>query len=301
MAVPDFQALMLPILAAHLQAGECTARDLVAELSDVFGLSAEDRAATIPSGRQTLMVNRAAWAVTHLCQAALLERVSRGRTRLTPRGEEVLAGQPERVDMRVLKGFPEYNEFRARKRVTAEPSVAVDAGIPESPREAIPALAAEANATLAAELITRLQKEPPAFMERCVVDLLRSMGYGGREGEVRHVGGSNDGGIDGLIRQDALGLDVVYIQAKRYGNGNVVQRPELHAFVGAMHGRQANRGIFITTSSFSDGAVAYAREVASHVVLIDGTRLGTLMVQYRCGVKVVETVELIEIDEDFFE
>lgn len=243
-----------------------------------------------------------------MAQAGVLTRPRRGSTRVTDRGRKVLAEHPDRVDMKALKEFPEYVEFRARRRdpaaghaATEEVSSAeVEPAAETPPQEAIPRLVAEAHDVLAAELLERLRAGPPEFLERAVLQLLVKMGYGGPE-SIHHLGGPGDQGLDGLVRQDPLGLDVVYVQAKRYQSERVVQRPDVQAFVGALQGAQADRGIFITTSRFSDGAARYAESVAIRVVLIDGVELGRLMVRYGCGVQVGDTIELKELDEDFFD
>lgn len=298
MAIPDFQTIMQPILGLHEDGYEHASRDIVSAVADFFGLTEEERAERLPSGRQTYIANRVAWAVTHMAQAGLLARTRRGFTRITDRGRKVLADHQDRVDMGVLAGFPEYLEFRSRRRATQSREPAEAESEPETPpADKIPQLVKEAHEVLAQELLTRLREEPPEFLERAVLRLLIKMGYG----EALHMGGPGDQGIDGLVRQDPLGLDVVYVQAKRYGLDHVVGRPEVQAFGGAMDGQHADRGVFITTSTFTGEARAYAKAIQKRMILIDGVELTRYMVEYDCGVRTDETFVLKEIDEDFFE
>jgi restriction system protein len=305
MAVPDFQSMMRPVLALHADGQPHTSADVRDAVADVLGVTEDDRQVPLPSGRSSRYANRVAWAVTHMAQALVLERPTRGVTRITDRGRDVLAKHPDRVDMGVLAQFPEYLEFRsgshrhARKEPGGRPT-------PEeptqhlSPTEAITEVIDEAHSTVAGDLLARILLRPPVFLERLVLKLLVSMGYGGLEA-MTHLGGPGDQGLDGLIRQDLLGLDVVYVQAKRYATDHKVGRPDIQGFVGALHGAQASRGIFITTSSFSAEARDYADRVPARVVLIDGPELAQLMVEHNCGVRVEDTFTLKEVDEDFFD
>jgi restriction system protein len=269
-------------------------------------VSDEDRAILLPSGSQPVFTNRVAWAVTHLAQAGLLDRPARGVTQITGRGLEVLRQHPARVDMKVLRRFPEYDEFRARTRARkGQPTEGI--GRPDAaehdqlaPREAIAEVIDSAHSAVAADLLARVIKQPPAFLERLVLDLLVKMGYGGLESPAEHLGAPGDGGLDGLIRLDKLGLDVVYVQAKRYTDRHV-GRPDIQAFVGALHGAQASRGVFITTSRFSSEALDYADRVNARLVLIDGPELASLMIEYDCGVITEQAFVLKQVDENFFE
>lgn len=305
MLIPDFQTLMRPVLELHADGADHESAAVVAAMADHFELSADERAEMLPSGGQKLFNNRIAWSVTHMAQAGLLERPRRGVTRITIRGQKVLAEYPDRLDIKVLNQFAEYREFRVRRRKSGKPTSGQTAESDLSstdapPLEVIPQLVAEAHTALADELVERLRQAPPEFLEHCVLKLLTRMGYGGPEGEVRHLGGPGDEGMDGLIRQDPLGLDVVYVQAKRYAADRTVHRPDVQAFAGALQGAQASRGIFIATTSFSPGAVDFAEKVPSRIILIDGRRLGELMVAYDCGVQEAQTVTIKKIDEDFF-
>jgi len=266
----------------------------------------DDRKVMLPSGSQPLCSNRVAWAVTHLAQAALLERPGRGATQITARGAETLRSHPRRVDMGVLAQFPEYLEFRTRTRErkgkpaeTASPA----GGIHReelSPREAVSEVIDSAHSAVAADLLARVVKQAPEFLEQLVLQLLVRMGYGGLEAPTEHLGRSGDAGLDGLIRLDKLGLDVVYVQAKRYTDRHV-GRPDIQAFVGALHGAQASRGVFITTSRFSADARDYAERVNARLILIDGPELAALMIEHDCGVITEETYTLKQVDENFFE
>lgn len=244
--------------------------------------------------------------MTHLAQAGLLDRPSRGITQITARGQEVLQQYPDRVNMKVLRRFPEYEEFRTRTRQRkGQPKRAlgtVSDSAPDelAPREAITEVIDSAHSAVAADLLARVLKQPPVFLEQLVLRLLVKMGYGGLETPTEHLGGPGDAGLDGLIRLDPLGLDVVYVQAKRYTDQHV-GRPDIQAFVGALHGAQASRGIFITTSRFSSQAVDYAERVNARLVLIDGPELAALMIEHDCGVTVEESYVLKQVDENFFE
>ncbi len=213
---------------------------------------------------------------------------------------------PDRVDMGVLAEFPEYLEFRSgshrhTRKAPDSPSAPEEPTQHLSPTEAITEVIEEAHSTVAGDLLARVLLRPPQFLERLVLKLLVSMGYGGLEAVTEHLGGPGDQGLDGLIRQDLLGLDVVYVQAKRYATDRKVGRPDIQGFVGALHGAQASRGIFITTSGFSADARSYADRVNARIVLIDGPELAQLMVEHNCGVRVEETFVLKQVDEDFFD
>ena len=300
-AIPDFQTLMRPVLVA-VQGDEpksnAQIRDIVAPALNV---SDEDRQVMLPSGTQALYNNRVAWAITHMSQAGLLNRPQRGRYLLSERGKKVLQEHPERVDMAVLMQFPEYQDFRNRKsKKHIEESVSVVSD-ELSPSEAIARIVEDSYDTLAAELLDRILAQPPTFLEALSLKLLQAMGYGGRESLAEHTGKPGDSGLDGIVRQDALGLDLVGVQAKRYDKDKTVQRPDIQAFVGALQGAQATRGVFVTTGRFSPGALQFAENVAMRLRLIDGKELTKLMVRYNVGVQVRETFDLKQIDEDAFE
>jgi restriction system protein len=241
-----------------------------------------------------------------LAQAGLLDRPARGVTQITDRGIQVVAQHAQRIDVKVLRQFPEYQEFRTRtkqrKGQPADDTGAFDRTSREdlSPREAIEDVIDSAHSAVAADLLARVLKQSPAFLEQLVLRLLVKMGYGGLETPTEHLGAPGDAGLDGLIRLDPLGLDVVYVQAKRYTDRHV-GRPDIQAFVGALHGAQASRGVFITTSRFSADARDYAERVNARLILIDGPELAALMIEHDCGVIVEESFVLKQVDENFFE
>lgn len=240
------------------------------------------------------------------CDTLLRVVSERGVYVITERGKHVLSTHPERVDNKVLEQFAEFLEFKSRRRekgepvgTHGEPQAASVASL--SPTEAITRLLSDADDAVAAELLDRVLAQPPAFLERLSLRLLQAMGYGGKEALLTHTGKPGDAGLDGIVRQDALGLDLVGVQAKRYDRDSAVQRPEMQAFAGALQGAQTSRGVFVTTGRFSNGARQFAEQVPLRLVLIDGTELTRLMVRYDVGVTVKETYQLKSVDDDFFD
>jgi len=300
MAIPDFQTMMRPVLVAIDGDEPRSTAQIRDEIATTLNISNEDRLVMLPSGKQKLFTNRVAWAITHMAQAGLLTRPERGRYLLSKRGKKVLQEHPDRVDLQVLQQFPEYQDFRSRKsEKQAEKSVSVVDEV--SPSEAVNAIVEDSYDTLAAELLDRILAQPPTFLESLSLKLLQAMGYGGRESLTEHTGKPGDSGLDGIVRQDALGLDLVGVQAKRYDKDKTVQRPDIQAFVGALQGAQTTRGVFVTTGRFSPGALQFAESVAMRLRLIDGKELTKLMVRYNVGIQVRETFDLKQIDEDAFE
>jgi restriction system protein len=268
-------------------------------------MSEEDQAARIPSGQKTRLDNRVQWATSYLFQAGLVDRPRRGTIQVTARGRELLVDPPSVITPEYLLRYPEYQEFKARNRKPAAGESGVEdvgaAGDSQgSPQESVEAAVTEATADLQSTVLRRVIAERPEFLEHLVLKLLNAMGYGAEPGDIEHRGGPGDAGIDGVIRQDPLGLDRVYVQAKRYTD-QAVGRQEIQAFVGALHGVQADRGVFITTSSFTSGARQYVDRIPNRIILIDGQRLAGLMVRYDVGVQAEQTFTLKRIDEDFFE
>jgi restriction system protein len=295
---------MAPTLHALADGAEQPISQLRVVIANQVGLTDEDLKATLPSGSR-LFANRLHWTITYLHQAGLVRRPRRAVVQITDRGLNVLAGHPDRVDVGVLLQFEEFIEFRSRTRGDVSPAE-TDAQDPAAlaettPRETIAKAVAEANSAVAAEVLERVREREPAFLERLVLNVLTAMGYRGAAGSAEHLGRSGDNGLDGVIRQDPLGLDQIYVQAKRYAAAHTVGRPEIQGFVGALHGAQANRGVFITTSSFTNEAITYADRVAARVVLIDGITLAQLMVTHNIGVQDRETYVIKRVDEDFFE
>lgn len=304
MAIPTFEQLMLPVLQA-VQDGEPHAlQSLVARLADQFALTPDERKERIAAG-PSRMGNRVHWAVTYMVHAGLLERPSRGKIRITELGRSVLTQKPEALDVAYLHRFPEFRDWRLKSgqhgRKTGngieEPA---SAGALASPEEVLEDALKRIRSDLKEQLLQELHECDPAFFEKLVVDLLTRMHYGSeRENSAFVAGGPGDGGIDGEIRQDPLGLDVAYVQAKRWQGP--VGRPAIQAFVGALHGKHASKGVFITTSSFTEEACRYAEQQSgSRVVLIDGQRLAELMIDYGVGVTTVRSIPLQRVDRDYF-
>lgn len=295
---------MRPELVALEDGHVRAASEIRDKASEILGLTEEQRAEFIPSG-QRRWVNRANWALSYLARAGALERPTRGRYRITHLGRDLLAQHPTGISEKNLRDLPGYispheaavNAVPVSQGQHAE-SV-IDSRL--SPTEQIEDGIARLHETVAADLLSRLHSQDPAFFEQAVLDLIMAMGYGGAQGTATRTQLSNDGGIDGIVDQDALGLSRIYVQAKRYEVSSTVGRPEIQGFVGALHGRQASQGVFLTTARFSASAVAYADSVATRVVLIDGRRLANLMIKYGVGVQVRRTVHIVQLDEDFFE
>jgi restriction system protein len=304
--VPDYQSLMLPVLRAISNGKEHRLTDVRRVVADQIGLTDDDLSLRIRSGAP-VFDSRVHWAVTYMAQAGLIRRPRRAVVELTERGRKVLDEAPSAVDNILLSRYPEFLEFKMRARAkqqgdaTSELAQESRLSSPGTPREQLADAVEEANAAVAADLLSRIRDREPAFLEQLVLRLLTALGYGGRAGASEHLGRSGDQGLDGVIRQDALGLDRVYVQAKRYGPEHRVGRPEIQAFVGALHGAQADRGVFIATSRFTDDARDYAERVAARLVLIDGVRLTELMVLHNVGVQDEQTFTLKRVDEDFFE
>jgi restriction system protein len=299
MAVPDFQTLMRPVLEEYAAGGERRIADVRAGLAARFELTEEDLAERIESGQPTFQ-NRVGWATTYLHRVGLLQRPRRGVYVITERGREVLAAHPERIDLSVLSQFPELAEFRRAKGARGGRAV-VPAPVTETatPEERIVAAYQELREALIAEVRDRIASMAPSAFEDLVLDVLHAMGYGdGTEHSRLRVGGGGDAGIDGVIREDRLGLDVVYVQAKRW-QGNV-GRPVVQGFVGALQGARASKGIIFTASSFTPDALTYADGVQPRVILVDGERLAELMIDHNVGVSDRETYAVKRVDSDYF-
>ena len=295
--MPVWEGFLVPVLQALSEGVERGRREMFHLTAAQVGLTEVQLSETLDSG-QTKANNRIGWSLSGLARSGAIERPSRARCVIKARGKELLATHPTGLTERIL--FPDYRRGRRAPTVLAEETVE-DADVPLDPVEQIDQGVTRYNADVAVQLVERLREQEPAFLEQAVLDLLVAMGYGGAERQARRLGGSGDGGVDGVIDQDPLGLDRVYVQAKRYAADNVVGRETIQAFVGALHGRRASRGIFITTSRFTQHAVEYAATINARVILIDGDRLARLMIQYGVGVQTRHTYRLVEIDEDFFE
>lgn len=304
MSTPTWEQFMVPALAA-LTDGEVRRSASIREgAAQNLRLTEEQRAELIPSG-QHRWVNRANWALSYLSRAGAVERPVRGQYRITELGRRLLHEHPDGLtekDLRRLPGYiSPYEQTAIAQQASQQLSSTEDYEPELSPSEQVEEGVARLHATVAADLLSRLHSQPPAFFEQAVLDLIMAMGFGGAEGTASRTQLSNDGGIDGIVDQDALGLNRIYVQAKRYQMDATVGRPEIQAFVGALHGNQASQGVFLTTGRFSPGAVTYAESVATRVVLIDGRRLANLMIRYGVGVQVKRTVQIVQIDEDYFE
>jgi restriction system protein len=305
MAVPDYQSLMLPLLKfAEERQSEISSGEAVEALGTRLGLTEADLKEMLPSGVQPTFVNRVAWAATYLRKAGLLESTRRGYYRITARGMELLAKKPKVVNVRLLKQYPEFLAFQQLKGTRTgekkDPTVSVEAAT-ATPSEALENAYENLRDELGDELLSRLKKSSPAFFERIVVELLVKMGYGGSRADAgKAIGKTGDGGIDGIIKEDKLGLDVVYVQAKRWDN-NPVGRPDVMQFAGALQAQKASKGIFITTSRFTDDARSYVTQIGSKIVLIDGEQLTQLMIDHDVGVSTVSLYPVKKIDTDYFE
>lgn len=315
MACPDFQSLTLPVLQSAAGGQELTLAALRDETASRLGLSEADLSERIPSGKQTRYSNRVNWACIYMSEAGLLEWVRRGTYRITARGREVLANPPARVDVAFMSRFPEFRAWQSKSgrgnamdrsetdSGDASPSVAGGAVVDgATPEEQIEEGYAALRGSVEAELLTKILSSPPAFFENLVVELLLAMGYGGSRADAGEaLGRSGDGGVDGIIKEDRLGLDAIYIQAKRWDPAkHKVSRPDVQAFAGSLEGVRARKGVFITTSLFSAEAHDYVSRIEKKIILIDGPRLASLLFDHGVGVRTKETYEVKEVDEEYF-
>lgn len=299
MPVPDFQSLTKPVLELTADGQPHKAAELLEALSTKFRLTPEEQQELLPSGRQTRMANRVHWAITYLAKCKLLDRTGRGVVEITPRGREVLADNPDRVTLAYLARYPELQEFRsATNSVEGEAPRGEDVS-ETTPDERLRTAHAEIDAALRLELLDRIKSSSPAFFEKAVLELLLAMGFGSTEMRRERLGRSGDDGLDGVIEQDALGLDRVYVQAKRWTTANVGAR-EIRDFSGALEMEKAQKGVFITTSDFTAEAQSTAERLHRRIVLINGEMFATLMVRKGVGVRTEQTFEIQKLDEDFF-
>lgn len=309
MTIPDFQTLMLPVLR-KAASGEAQIGVVVEDIARDFHLTSDERNELLPSGRQTTIANRVHWAKSYLKQAGLVTPTRRGHFTITDRGKAALGESPPRIDIEYLKRFPEFNAFRERS--ASEPNLeVVKPGLvftpeiplgPATPEDAMRVAHREINATLGREMLDRTLSAPPTFFERLIVQLLLAMGYGGSAANAgRAIGRAGDDGIDGVIDQDALGLDRVYIQAKRYKPDSGVGAGAIRDFFGSLDMHKASKGLFVTTSTFTTAARETAERLGKRIVLIDGQQLTQLMIRFGVGCRLEEVFELKRIDEEFFE
>lgn len=300
MAIPDFQKIMLPLLQFAGDGNDHTLRDTIEHLGKHFRLSEDELKQLLPSGTQARFDNRVHWSRSYLKQAGLVENPARGTFRITEDGRKALASKPKEINIKFLMQFPQFIDFRKRStKDTALKDDSVDAETTNTPKEALEESHQRLHDELAAELLDTVKQCSPKFFENLVVELLVKMGYGGTRQEAgRAVGRSGDGGIDGIINEDRLGLNVIYIQAKRWEN--TVNDAEIRNFVGSLAGQKANRGVFITTSDFTKRALEYVSGIQQKVILINGEKLAQLMIEHNVGVTEVASYKVKKIDTDFF-
>jgi restriction system protein len=302
MVIPDYQSVMLPLLEYAGDNKEHRIRDAVEQLAEELGLSEEEKKELLPSGQQAIFKNRVGWASTYLKKAGLLDSRKKGYFSITLRGLDILEKNPTSIDVNFLKQYGEFNEFYNKdKKLIVDNSNPNNTGIIEKldPEESLETAYQQLHNELVSEILSTIKKCPPPFFESLVVDVLTKMGYGGSKADAgKAIGKSHDGGIDGIIKEDRLGLDIIYIQAKRWEN--TVTRPEIQKFAGALIGKKAKKGVFITTSSFSREAIEYA-DLTGNIVLVDGETLSRLMIEYDVGVSKVKSYDVKKIDTDYFE
>ncbi|MFZ1989902.1 MAG: restriction endonuclease [Alphaproteobacteria bacterium] len=313
MPIPDYQALMLPVLRAAAR-GETRVPEVADTLADELGLSQEERDQLLPSGRQRLLHNRIHWAKFYMHKAGLIDQPRRGQFVASNSGRALLEQHPLKIDVNTLLTYPAFKEFY--ENGSAGGSTAGGAGgvmdgamitrraqseaTDSTPEERIEAAYSTLHLALRAELLERILQNSPSFFEQVIVNLLVAMGYGGSHANAAmQLGRTGDGGVDGVINEDRLGLDRVYIQAKRYETTSV-GRPDVQAFLGSLVGLGATKGVFVTTSTFSQQAIEFAKHLPQRVILIDGQRLTELMIEHNVGVRKNRSVELKRVDEDFF-
>jgi len=300
MPIPDYQSIMLPLLRFAADKQEHSVRETIEALAGLFGLTADERNELLPSGQQAIFDNRVAWATTYTKKAELITATKKAHYQVTGRGLSALAENPAIINSKFLRRYSEFTEFQNRKnnkKSLSSPST--EEADEQTPEESIEVAYQRLRNDLATELLQQIMQCSPTFFERLVVDLIVRMGYGGsRKDAGQAVGRSNDGGIDGIIKEDRLGLDAIFIQAKRWES--VVGRPEIQKFVGALQGQRARKGIFITTSAFTDDAKNYVSMIETKVVLIDGETMANYMIDFNVGISSIRSFEIKRIDSDYF-
>lgn len=298
MSIPDFQSILLPLLIFASDKERHSTQESIEHLSKHFNLTDNERKELLPSGKQSIFANRVGWARTHLKKAGLLEYPTRSFFQITDRGLELLKTNPEKIKISLLKQYPEYLEFIGAASKSLEELSKADEE--KTPEENLEYSYQEIKNNLVIEILDKIKSCPPDFFEKLVVELLVKMGYGGSMKEAgKAIGKTGDEGIDGIIKEDRLGLDTIYIQAKRWDN--VVGRPELQKFVGALAGQGARKGIFITTSRFTDQAKSYSPKNDIKLVLLDGEELAQHMIEFDLGVSIISEYKIKKIDSDYFE
>jgi restriction system protein len=299
MAVPDFQSFFKPILDIAGDNGEHSVKDAKAIIKAVMNLSENDLSEKLPSGTQSKFDNRVAWAVSYFVQAKILERPRRAFFKITDRGRVLHQQNHNRIDVAILKVYPEFLEFHTSKVNNNGASQETDTTVTATPEEVLQQAYQSIRNDLASEILDKIKTNSPGYFEKLVVDLMVAMGYGGSRADAgQSLGQSGDEGIDGIIKEDRLGLDVIYLQAKRWEG--TVGRPEIQRFVGALHGKRAKKGVFITTSKFSNDALDYVATIDPKVILIDGRALVEYMIDFNLGVSIATTFDVKKIDSDYF-
>jgi len=298
MAIPDYQTIMLPLLKFASDQKEHSVHEAVKFLAHQFKLSEDDKKEMLPSGQQEVFVNRVGWARTYMKKAGLLESPKRGTFIITERGRKVLASNPSKIDNKLLTNYEEFKEFKKKKRKVEEETEVLEFQ-DKTPEEAFETAYENLRTELSSDILEHLKKSDPTLFEKIVIEVLVKMGYGGSLRDAgRAIGRSGDEGIDGIIKEDRLGLDIIYVQAKRWDN--TVGRPEIQKFAGALQGQRAKKGIFITTSNFSKDAIDFASKIESKIILIDGDQLADYMIDFNVGVTTTSKYELKKIDLDYF-
>lgn len=304
MAIPSFQDFMLPMLELMRDGEPHKMLDIKEKLAEYFNLSEEEKKMRLPSGKQVVYKFRIGWARTYLYYAELIERVDKGVYKITERGLEVLREKPSKINVNYLMRFPEFREFlnKGKEKTTEDDKSTQGISETETPIETIDRAYQFIKDQLAKEILERIMQKPPEFFEKLIIDLLQAMGYGGSLEDAGNVTKrTSDEGIDGIIKEDKLGLDVIYIQAKRWSPDRLVGRPEIQKFVGALAGQGAKKGIFVTTSDFTKEAKEYNPKNDTKIVLINGQMLANLMIEHNIGVFVDVKYEIKKIDNDYFD
>jgi len=301
--IPDYQTLMLPLLKFVGDQQEHSIADAIGFLANKFNLTQEELNEWLPSKSQKLFYNRVYWAKAYLKMSGLVENTRRSHFRITQQGLETLKENLESINVKYLRKFPEFiSSIEGGKKTDSKEEILniTNVSLSKTPEELIESGYQNIRESLEQEILSKLKTIHPSFFERIVVQLLVKMGYGGSIQDAgKAIGKAGDEGIDGIIKEDKLGLDVIYIQAKRWEG--TVPRPEIQKFVGALAGQRAKKGVFITTSNFSKDAIAYASQMDTKIVLIDGESLAQYMIDYNLGVSVQNTYEIKKIDSDYFE
>jgi restriction system protein len=298
MAIPDYQTIMLPLLRFASDEKEHSIHEAIKVLADQFNLDPEERKELLPSGQQEVFVNRVGWARTYLKKSGLLEAPKRGVLKITERGKKILKSNPSEINNKLLSQFDEFKEFKAKRRKQEDSSEDIIEQI-KTPEEAFESAYENLRTELASEILDHLKKCDPSLFEKIVIEVLVKMGYGGTLRDAgKAIGKSGDEGIDGIIKEDRLGLDIIYVQAKRWEN--TVGRPEIQKFAGALQGQRAKKGIFISTSNFTRDAKDFASQIESKIILIDGEELTDHMIDFNVGVTTTSKFELKKIDSDYF-